>query len=187
MAKFNIEVQLDWFEEEENIDEILKSEVLRTLTKKSDEIITKLVSDKINEESDKYFSKVETIIGEKLNNFVEDFLNKKRTITDKWGDVKKSDVSVVDILKEKCDSFLDEKVSDSGRIVTGYEKGIPRIEYMLKRIVDCDMNRKIDKAIDEIKKKLIEYVNETIKSKIGENIAKVIGLENITEKVINNK
>jgi hypothetical protein len=179
MAKFNIEVNLEWLGEDGNLDSALKDEIVNSIVSKiSKEATTdieanvnKLVSDKVNE-----------AVGQKLNEVLEDFLNKPRTITDHWGDVKEKNVTVVEMLKKACDEFMEGKVDKEGRPCnSGYGETKKRIDYIIEKNIDYSLKASIEKAAAAIKTGLQNYVDTTIKTQIGENVAKIIGLNGITK------
>ena len=182
MAKFNIEVNLDWVDEEGNIDEALKSEITSAIVSKISANAMDSVAKQVNEIVN---GRIETDVSEKLNALMEDFFEKPRTITDQWGDKVKTDVSVIDLLKKSCDDFITAKVDENGKTISGsyYGKSKNRIDYIVDSKIDYTMKSAIDRAAEEFKKKLVEYVNESVRSRIGESVAKVAGLDNVFDKM----
>ena len=118
MAKFNIEVELDWLDSETSIDEEIKKEVIRgakdyLLNKTTDEIIKKLdeaLADKVKE-----FSNV-------IDNKVDEFLNTISTenISKIKIPVKEYDWStevemkpITKLIEEKFNYYMSQKRYDS--------------------------------------------------------------------------
>lgn len=179
MTILKLEIDLDWLGEEGDLSETIKTEVLNSvedrITSAAFSSIQERVNSLINE-------KINTIINDKLNEILDDFVNKKRTITDKYGDAKEVDVSVIDIMKKAFDNYLVTTVDKDGRVTTGYGCK-KRIDYIIDNNMDYTMKRTIDKAAEEIKRKMQEYVETTIKTQIGENVATIIGLDSIIKKM----
>lgn len=184
VAKFNIEVELDWLDEDGAIDEVLKNEIIDTVTSK---VAAQTVAG-IDKQLDKIIQtqseKAEQLVSERLNDMLEDFMTRPRTITDQWGDVKKTNISVVDMLKEACDNFIEGKVDEQGRDAKhSYGKTMPRIQYVISKQIDYKMEKGIESAAKQIKEGLQKYIDDTLKAQIGESVAKIIGLDKIVEKL----
>ena len=183
MAVFKIEVGMDWIGEDGNIDETIKQEIassiIKTVSEKAIKDIEAKVDNMVNQA-------VLEKINAKLEELLQDFLNRPRTITDSYGDVKRNGVSVMDLLKEQCDNFIEAVVdSENGKPITGPHYGSKkrRIDYFIEKSIDYEMKRSIERAVDNVKTAMQKYVEETVKAKIGENIAKAIGLDKITANI----
>ena len=178
MARFNIEVNLDWVDEEGNIDDTLKEEITSAIVSKISLNAMSGVEKQVNEIVN---GKIEKDVSEKLNALMEDFFDKPRTITDQWGDTVKTDISVIDLLKKSCENFINATVDESGKTVSGsyYGKTKKRIDYIVESKIDYNMKSAIDRAAEEFKKKLVAYVNESVRTRIGESVAKMAGLDDV--------
>ena len=178
MARFNIEVNLDWVDEEGNIDDTLKEEITSAIVSKISLNAMSGVEKQVNEIVN---GKIEKDVSEKLNALMEDFFDKPRTITDQWGDTVKTDISVIDLLKKSCENFINATVDESGKTVSGSYCGKTkkRIDYIVESKIDYNMKSAIDRAAEEFKKKLVAYVNESVRTRIGESVAKMAGLDDV--------
>jgi len=185
MAKFNIEVVLDWIEEDGTIDEALKDEIVSAVVGRVTEATTKRIDEKISEMVDIQIHSAEQAVCVKLNEIMDDFLNRKRTVTDRYGDVVETDQSVMDMLKKACDSFVEGYVDKNGNSTSSNSYGDKkrRIDYMIEKQIDYKMQKSIEDAAKEIKSGLQKYIDETLKSQIGENVAKIIGLDSMIKKI----
>lgn len=114
MATFNITVNLDWLDDEENLDERLRDEILSGIVAKVGENITKSLEGEAKKLLETKMSSLEIEIGEKLNAMMQEFFDTPKDITDKWGDVVKSGVTVREQLKNSCAHYLDQKVDSNG-------------------------------------------------------------------------
>jgi hypothetical protein len=182
MATFKIEVDVDWVGEDQSVDQIIKDEIAATIIKTVSEKAIRDIEEKVNNTVN---ATVLEKINAKMNELLQDFMNQKRTITDKYGDVKRRDVSVIDLLKEQCDAYFDGKVDRNGRPFTGSygEKPMSRIDYLVQENITDQMERSIKDAAGKIKTAMQQYIDETLKAQIGENIARAIGLDKITAKI----
>ena len=182
MAVFKIEVDIDWVEEGGSIDQAIKDEIASTIIKTVSEKAVREIETKVDNMVEKT---VLEEINSKLAELLQDFMNRPRTITDRYGDIKKTGVSVMDLLKEQCDNFIEGFVDYSGNPVSNpsYGKKKRRIDYIVEKSIDYEMKRSIERAAGEIKTGLQSYIDKTLKEQIGENIAKAIGLEKIAAKI----
>lgn len=182
MAKFNIEVNLDWVDEEGNIDDELKEAITSAIVSKISASATQGIEEKVNEIVN---GRLNNDVSEKLNSVMEEFFDKPRTITDRYGDTIQRDVSVMDLLKKACDDFIDARVDKDGKIIRGSYYGDPktRIDYLIEKKIDYNMQSAINRAADEFTKKLTNHVNKAVKDRLGENVAKIAGLDDILKAV----
>lgn len=178
MAKFNITIDLDWMDEEGGIDESVKQEIINNITAK----VSADITDEITKEAEeKIQQSISDTIDDKVNSIIDTLLNRKFDVTDKWGDIKQKNVSVIDLFKQRMDDYFSEHVDSDGRVIS--YGGQTRLNYLISRNIDYNMKNKIEKAAAEIKYGLENYIDTTIKAQIGENVAKAIGLDKITAKL----
>ena len=85
---------------------------------------------------------------------------KKITITDKWGDIKKKDVSVIDLIKEKLEQTFDIK------------EGKNPFRRQLNDMFEYELRKKVEEIIAEVRKEMQEKIetetSEQIRKKIFE-------------------
>lgn len=179
MAKFNIVVELDWIEEGGEIDEVIKDEIINSIIEK--------ISSKINEEiaaraEEKISQNIDEQICSKVNEITTNLLKGKFDMTDKWGDVIEKDTSVLAQLKKRLDNFLEEEVDKNGQ-PSRYGDKQKRLDYIINQNINYSLQNKIEEAAREIRKALEEYIDKTLKAQIGENVAQLIGLNQITSKL----
>ena len=192
MAKLKIELDTrfldDYVDEygEVDFDSFISDEIISQI---GDKIISKYESDqmeviesKITDALSEVDSKIQETIDKKVNEIAENLLNRNITIYDKWGDVKKENVNIMDMFKQKMDNFLSEIVYENGK-TNGYGREQTRIDYLVNKNITYSMERKVNEAAAQVSKKIEEYVNKTLKQQIGEEVSKVIGLDKITSKI----
>lgn len=179
MATFNITVNLDWLNEEENLDERLRDEILSGIVAKVGANITNSLEGKAKELLDAKMASLENEIGEKLNAMMLEFFDTPKDITDQWGDIVRRGVTVREQLKESCSQYLDQKVDSSGRPASGYGSCKTRLEYILDKAVNSDMEYAIKRATTEVTDKIKKKITEEVKMQIGEKLADVIGLDSM--------
>lgn len=178
MAQFNITVNLDWLDEEENLDEKLRDEILSGIVSRVGDNITKSLESKAKELLEGRLASLENEIGEKLNSIMQEFFDTPRDVTDKWGKVKREQVTVTQLLSEACDNFLSQSVDENGKPATGYgAKYNTRIDYIVHKSIDHDMEWAIKRAVEDVTKNLKNRISSEIKSQMGERLAGIVGLD----------
>lgn len=180
MAKFNIQVELDWFDEdsEANIDDELKAAIMSQIVSKTVDKLTANLQEEANEFMTKKLEEFALKIDEKLNSLLDDFFDTPRNITDPWGHIKKSNVTARQLLSEACDKFMTEIVDENGKPST-YSGKYTRIEYITKKCIDRDVTWAIEKAVKDAVDLVRKKVKETATRQLGEKMAEAVGLENI--------
>jgi len=159
--KISVDFNLDWIEEERDLDEAIQSRIISEVVKK--------VSEKINETAiEKISLKVNEILDEKIKTMFDDFMDKTFDVCDQWGDVKQKGVNVKNLLKEKLDKLLTEKVDQNGN-PTQYN-GTSR--YL--QILDQQSKKQIDEFITNISKNVIQGVKADINEEAQKKITKAI-------------
>ena len=157
--KVKLELEVDWIDEDYNLDDTVKQEVIASLVNG--------IRAALNEEIDKEVGKMVSI---KLDEWIMEqlhlFCDRNINVTDKWGDTTEHHESVTDMFKAKFDSFFNATVDETGKTIQscGYgNKRVTRIDHMLnkkaaeylKKITD-DMDYRIKKSIDKETKAAIE-------------------------------
>lgn len=180
MAKFNIQVELDWFDEdsEVNIDDELKAAIMSHVTSKVTDRLTANLQEEANELMTKKLEEFTLKIDEKLNSLLDDFFDTPRNITDPWGHIKKSNVTARQLLSEACDKFMTEIVDENGKPST-YGGKYTRIEHITKKCINSDVTWAIEKAVKDAVDLVRKKVKETATRQLGEKMAEAVGLENI--------
>ena len=180
MAKFNIQVELDWFDEdsEANIDDELKDAIMSQIVSKTVDKLTANLQEEANELMTKKLEEFTLKIDEKLNSLLDDFFDTPRNITDPWGHIKKSNVTARQLLSEACDKFMTEIVDENGK-PSAYSGKHTRIEYITKKCIDRDVTWAIEKAVKDAVDLVRKKVKETATRQLGEKMAEAVGLENI--------
>ncbi len=179
MATFNITVNLDWLDEEENLDGRLRDEILSGIVDKVGKNITNSLEGEARKLLEQKMSSLETEIGEKLNTMMQEFFETPKDITDEWGDVVKRGVTIREQLKKSCSQYLDQKVDSSGRPASGYSSCKTRLEYILDKAVNHDMEFAIKKVTTEVTDEIKKKITEEVKKQIGDKLADVIGLDSV--------
>lgn len=178
MAKFNITVDIDYIDEDGNLDDVLCDQIVNSVVSRVSDTVTKKIEDKATEIFENQISNVEVSVSDKLNNMMDEFFSTPKDITDQWGDVIKKNVTVKQTLKEACDKFLTQPVDQNGSPAKGYgAKYNTRVDYIVAKSVDYSMDSAIKRAVSEVTDNLKKKISDEIKTQMGEKLANFVGLD----------
>ena len=168
--KFNIEVELDYIDEEGCLDEAIKESILAS--------VTKIVMDKVEKSVETQLDDIVVKTAEKkakqiVARISSDFMNRKFTKVDRYGD-KLEDLTVKELLKRKFDSFWNEIVTKNGNTSTYHsDKTKRRIEWKIDEL--------IEKHAIGFAQTLTNDTENKIKTMMKENLSKAIGSKLVSE------
>ena len=169
MAKINVTIDLDWIGEDNSLDEEIKgnivSSVVNTLSEK--------VLDELSEEVEKQISDT---IRTRLNEYMNNFFDTPRNITDRWGEVIKENVTIKSQLKEALDNFVDQRVDRNGNISNSAYDSKTRVQYMAEKYYNDYCKGTIEKMAKDTADTIKCMTEEQISKKIGKKMADIIGL-----------
>ena len=160
--KLTVEVNLmDLFSDEvESVGETLKNELKTKVLSELSKKMLESYNEKLQNDLEPFYKEVLNNISEELKKVSEEFITKKITITDKWGDIKKKDVSIIDLIKERLEETFDIRNKSS----SFREKLDDIFKYELKREVE----RITDNLKKEMKQKIETETAEQIRKKFFE-------------------
>lgn len=181
MAKFNIEVELDWVDEESGytIDEEIKEQVVRgvkdaLLRKATDEAVQrvdKAIADKILEAEetiqdtvDKF---VKTVSEEKIANIMIPTKN------DSWSsEVTYTPMS--EYVGQRFERFMTEKRYDNNGHLTNYssDRKLSAADLVVNGYLGKELGGKVEKMIANAKREVEESLVKSLEQKLKENLAK---------------
>lgn len=181
MAKFNIEVELDWVDEETGytIDEEIKEQVVRgvkdaLLRKATDEAVQrvdKAIADKILEAEetiqdtvDKF---VKTVSEEKIANIMIPIK------TSSWSsDVKYIPMS--EYVGKRFEAFSNEKRYDKHGNTSSYssDRVLSMGELLTSKYLEKELGTKVENMIATAKREVEESLVKSLEQKLKENLAK---------------
>ena len=179
MAKFNITVELDWIDEEYNLDEEIREAIVdKVVNKVQDKLIQQVDTECSNRINDQ-MANIEKAVSDKLNSIMDSFFDEPRDITDRYGDVIKKGVTVRDTLKKACDEFINQPLDQSGKPTTSdwNVKYKTRIDYIVAKSINYDMERAINNAVSAVTDNLKKKITDEVKKQMGDKLANILELD----------
>ncbi len=181
MAKFNIEVELDWVDEEAGytIDEEIKEQVVRgvknaLLRKATDEAVQrvdKVIADKILEAEgtiqntvDKF---VKTVSEEKIANIMIPVKE------DSWSS-KVTYIPLSEYVGKRFEVFLTEERYDRDGRIASYssDRRLSAADLITSQYLEKELGTKVENMIATAKREVEESLVKSLEQKLKENLAK---------------
>lgn len=179
MAKFNIEVELDWMEEDSySIDEELKEKIVEgvedALLQKATHEAVKMVDTKIAEK----VKEAEETINKAVNKFIENVCSEKINniqIPEKsggWSD-KITYYSLSEYVGMQFESFIKEKRYDkNGKYKDWGNDAYSSAELLTTKYLKRELDDKISDMIQRAKHEVEVDIVKSLEQKLKENLAK---------------
>jgi len=170
--KLNLEVELDWIDEEMNIDDTVKQNVINAVVNKIQAKIESQVEKSINAIIDK---NVVTKINKMTEKLFNDFMKREITITDQYGDVIKCYKSTTEVIKERFDKFMTQTVDEKGQTYDGsYGHKYQRLTFIIDKQLKDFANTFTTDAVKKVSEEIKLHVKDGLTTKLGSELMKVL-------------
>lgn len=180
MAKFNIEVELDWMDEEAySIDDELRQRIvdgvenalLEKATTEAVQRVDKAIADKILE--------AEETIQDTVDKFVKTVSEEKiaeiaiPVKEDSWSS-KVAYIPLSEYVGKRFELFLTEKRYDRDGHTSSYssERKLSAADLITRQYLEKELGTKVEKMIANAKKDVEETLVKSLEQKLKENLAK---------------
>lgn len=180
MAKFNITVELDWMDEEYNLDEEIRETIISGVVNKVQDRLIQQVDTECNNRINNQMANIEKAVSDKLNDIMDAFFDEPRDVTDRWGDVIKKGVTVRETLKKACDEFMNQPLDEYGKPTTSssYKKKYnTRVDYIVAKSIDHNMEYAIKNAVSTVTDNLKKKITDEVKKQMGDKLANILELD----------
>lgn len=175
--KINLTVDIDWLNEDESLDDKIQQKIIKAVVDKvSDGVINSVK----NEAELRVVDQVEKLVTKTY----EAFMEKGVTLTDKWGDPTDKDIKIKDLIKDRCDKWLSEKVDDQGRSTRDSWGGNKsRMEHFINKQIESQTKSMSEQIVKKVNDEMKKFITDSLKNSIGEKLVKEIGIEELLKKV----
>ena len=180
MAKFNIEVELDWMDEEAySIDDELRqrivdgveSALLEKATTEAVQKVDKAIADKILE--------AEETIQDTVDKFVKTVSEEKiaeimiPVKEDSWSS-KVTYIPLSEYVGKRFELFLTEKRYDRDGRITSYssDRSLSAADLITRQYLEKELGTKVENMIATAKREVEESLVKSLEQKLKENLAK---------------
>ena len=193
MAKFNIEVELDWMEEDSySIDEELKERIIEgvedALLKKATHEALKMVDAKIAEK----VKEAEGTINKAINKFIENVCSEKINniqIPEKSGgwSNKITYYSLSEYVGMQFERFINEKRYDQDGKYKDWGNNRYSAELLttnyLKKEFDTKIRKMIQRAKDEVEIEIVKSLEQKLKENLAKDTIEKMNIPEVLKKL----
>lgn len=189
MAKFNVEIELDWLDEESNLDDVIQKQVIvslqdrlvSNLEKKLGNSIAEKVNEKATEIADQF---IEKLLAEQLGAI------QIPTKSSSWG----SEVTytpLTEFIGKRFESAMNEKtLNENGREATYRDdKKYSIAEYLTRDFIAKELNSKVSDMIRDAKEKaeksLISNLEQNLQSQLHADMVRRLNIPQLLQNLQN--
>ena len=183
MAKFNIEIELDWLDEETSIDEALKEEILSSIQARVTADATVKFTNKLNAEIeamskeivDQYIGK---IMADKIENMKVPY--KKNTFSSDFEFIPMSE-----FIGMRYEEYLNKKVFDEEGREARYssDRKVSINEFFINKYLEKELTAKVNKLIQKARQDaeetIIKTLEQNLKAQLSVDIIKRLDIPNM--------
>jgi hypothetical protein len=166
----NIQVEIGWLSEEGNLDKDVKDEIVNRVV---ESVSTKVIGEVTDASIGKIGEQIDALVAATF----DEIMNREIMITDQWGDPRKAYKSTKDMIKDRFDGFLFEKVNDSGQ-ASSYGDAT-RFDYIVKRHLRNLSEKWTKEAVAEVTQKIKEILSDDLKASFGERVLGMLDLDSL--------
>ena len=189
MAKFNIEIELDWLDEESNLDDAIQKQVIsslqdrlvRNLEQKLGNSIAEKVNEKATEIADEF---IEKLLSEQLGAI------QIPTKSSSWG----SEVTytpLTEFIGKQFEAAMNEKVLNErgGKAEYRDDKKYSITEYLTRDFIAKELNSKVSDMIrdakDKAEKSLISNLEQNLQSQLHADMVRRLNIPQLLQNLQN--
>lgn len=171
--KLNLEIEIDWIDEEKGIEEVVEQKIIDAVTNK----VQKLISDKIETKVNKIVDEqVVDNINKKTDELFTDFINRPVSLTDNYGSVIKVYDRMELLIKERFDNFLTQPVDKNGNATEydRYGEKFKRLDFIIDKQIKDFANTFTTEAVKKVSEEIKQHVKEGLTTKLGAELMSVL-------------
>lgn len=169
--KLNLEIEIDWLDEEQGIDEAIQQQMINQVVQKIEQKVSKRLEDSVSATIDKSVLKK---VDEMTTNLFNDFLKREVSINDNYGSIIKTYPSVTDVIKERFDNFMTEKVGKDGKPAGSYGDKYTRLVFIIDKQLKDFADKFTTDAVKQVSEEIKSHVKEGLTNKLGNELMEVL-------------
>lgn len=175
--KFNITVDVDWLDEEHNIDKVVQEGIAEKVSSAISEDAVKKIIDRAEKMLE---DRVQKHVDESFKNLMAEPV----TLTDSWGNKIGQFGDTASLIKDRFDKWAVEKVDKDGKVnAYGGDNRYTRLQWLVDLQVQKHGETFTKQAIDQVTKVIKEQLSNDLKVALGDRLITVMELD----KLINTK
>jgi len=170
--KMNIEVDIDWMDEEGNVDDTVKDAVVNRIVCETKNAVSKTVVSEAQE-------KAALVIDKAVMAEVKKFLTNKVSVTNEFGDVTRSNVTVKTLIRDAFSGVMEQKVNQRGEVSRDRFCKTTRLEWMIDSAVAKHVEHETRRLDREIADRVKAALNGRLKEVMADSVKKVLKIHDI--------
>jgi hypothetical protein len=168
MAKFSVEVEVDWLDEGESLDDVIKAEILGKASKMIEERLLKTALAKFDEKVLECVGQIEARVVELSNKVIDDFVSNQKFPQPKNSYDKNPEMKTIqEIFVDKLDACLTRGVDENGCYTnSSYNTKGTRLEWLTGKLAEKLVDEKVKTHVKNIKEHIEKYILDKVKGEI---------------------
>jgi len=160
MAKFKIEVDIDWLGEDCDLDSTLKEEI-------ADNIINRVQKETIRDISVLAMQKADKVLDKWIDDLVVNTMGTKIPYKKSdWGS-KVEMISIEDMLAIKFEKALTQIVDENGKPTnSSYNSYGTRLEWLTGKLANKYVDQRVQEFVKDIKRDVEDYTSKKVKEEM---------------------
>lgn len=171
--KLNLEIDLDWIDEEKGLEDTVKEQIINGVVSQ----VQKRINDKIEEKVNKIIDEeIVTTINKKTDELFIDFINRPVTLTDGYGSKLKVYDNIEQLIKERFDNFMTDFVDKDGKTTRrdSYGDKYQRINFIIDKQLKDFANQFTTEAVKKVSEEIKLHVKDGLTTKLGSELMNVL-------------
>jgi len=169
--KFTLEVELDYIDEEGNLDDAIKQSVISSA---KDIVLKKLTSHVDDVAIASIKERAIEIVNEKIHETINSILAENRVVTDDFGREKKQ-FNLEQMLIDMIDGAIKTKaLSEYGEKANGHNAKYSLFEWMSKSNIEKAVSLKVEQMAKQTQAHIEQLVSDKIKTQVADKLTAMI-------------
>lgn len=176
--KMNVEIELDWVDDESNISDVVKYEIIKNIETRVTGNIQQSIKESVAKSVEAQLEKMAVeAVSNAVNDKVASLMAIPRTQTDNYGRVVKENFTIEQLLIEAVEqAVLKKTLDENGRSVgrDGYGARFSHFEYFATKDIPALVDKKVKELGEGIKKDIEQQVSTKIKMQVADKLTSLI-------------
>lgn len=143
----------------------ISSDCMKLVKQQSSKAIEQAIADSVEEAK-------KTIQGRALE-FVNEWLEKKTVISDKWGDPV-NELTISELIKQQFDNLLERKVNERGEFSDSYGGKMKLINYLTGAKVQAEVSSRLKDFSRDVDQAIKAHIEAGIKEQVSNKFAEMV-------------
>jgi len=182
--KLNLEIELDWINDEMSLDDVVKQQIISGVMTKINQSLLAKIESKVEKMIDKTIVKR---INQATDKMFRNFMKRPVQLTDNYGSTIKEYKNITQVIKERFDNFMTETVDDNGNASnSNYGTKYKRLYFIIDKQLKDFANTFTTNAVKTVSAEIKTHVQEGLTQKLGSELMKILKVDEMLKLQQNN-